>query len=285
MRREGKPGNQTFPQYDQMPTEQLEEIIRADFWLSDDGTPDDERIDRMLEVIIQREKNINQQDAPQFKPWEEIAKEQPLAKIDSIAETAETSTTLRKKIRWSHMKRVSTIAAVFVCVFLLGTFSTAYALGIDVWGVLVRWTENSFHVEANIHGIDVNRFPEALRNMAEKLAAHGITEGVLPSYLPEGYEVMEENYFSNSEYSVFYTALSKDDAFLSINCTQYYTGNFSSEYEKDDPNPAVYYINGTSFYVFTNFGNPVIHWSKDNLDCSIIGAPEGEIEKIINSIQ
>lgn len=282
MRREGKSGNQTFPQYDQMPTEQLEEIIRADFWLSDDGTPDDERIDRMLEVIIQREKDSNQQDAPHFKSWKEIAKEQPLAETDAIAEV---SVPLRKKTRWSHMKRVSAIAAVFACVFLLGTFSTAYAFGIDIWGVLVRWTENSFQVEANVHEIDVNRFPEPLRNMAEKLAAHGITDGVLPTYLPDGYKVMEESYFSNGEYSVFYTALSKENAFLSINCTQYYTGNFSSEYEKDDSNPAIYYINGTSFYVFTNFGNPVIHWSKDNLDCSIIGAPEGEIEEIINSIQ
>lgn len=282
MSREGRAENQELSPYDQMPSEQLEEIIRADFWLSDDSTSDDERIDRILETIVQRDKERAQQDAPQFKPWEDLGSEPPFSESDTVVVPMARS---NKKSPWIMLKRVSIIAAIFVCV-LLGSISTAYALGIDVWGAIVRWTDSVFLVEAQVkQETDVNCYPEPLRNMAQKLAAHGIKEEVLPAYLPEGYELIEETYFSAEAYSSFYAAFSKEDLFLSINCTQYYSENYSSQYEKDDPDPYIYHINGTDYYVFTNYGTPVVCWRIDNLDCAIIGTPENEIEKIIESIQ
>lgn len=273
MDKESNSNNKDFSKYDIMETNELEEILRADFYLSGANSSDEEQINYILEVLTKRDKDVLRANlVGAEKSLEEFKKKH----------TQELQHTSRKK-GTSRIIRFSTVAAA-ICILILGSI-TANSVGSNIWDCISTWTESVFRVES--HGqaeADFDRIPEPLKTTAEKLAEYGITENVIPTVLPDGCEFKEYNIFSDSEIISIVTELSCDSEPLIFQYVIHLRTIYDSEYQKDEGEPDIIEHDGILFYVFTNYGKYTITWMDGNLECMITGVPEEFIEEIINSI-
>ena len=127
--------------------------------------------------------------------------------------------------------------------------------------------------------------PQQLAGLAEELERHGVTEKVIPGYLPEGYELVSEEYNSEIDsYSCGVTLIRNGK-----NIVFYYTIHSSEDiefgkYQKDNASPKTMVYGGTVYYIFLNTEESVVVWKNGKVECLITGMPENEIEKVIESI-
>lgn len=282
-------GNRDFSSYDEMPTEQLEEILRADFYLSDNGKSDGELVEHILEVIRERDKDIpDRRLTDPDEAWERFKNRQRSAddKVIDIhsAEKAERHTGRPNKIRYS--RRLANIAAVLACVIIAGT-TTACAAGINVWNMFKSWTEETFSfipgaAERQSEEVIV---PEQLQGLAEALEKYGATESVLPGHIPGGYELVKDDCYEQREFILLNTYISNEDSTISFLYMLYFEEDFYGEFEKDPGDHSFYEHNGITYYIYTNTEDSVVAWTNGRLECMITGLPEDEIYKVIESIK
>lgn len=271
-------------------TEELEEMLRADFLLSEEGGFSSETTDFILDILTERDKEIldtnligAEKSLEMFKRRYSLDDDTPLKKENqSLTKTIYQMEP--KKYSFAHF-RIAAIAAV-VCSFLLVSV-TAYSFGGDVWSRIVQWTEDIFHIEVQGNGedeIEFDHIPAPLQSTAEKLKEYGIDDDVLPKYLPGDYELDEMQVFSDSKKVSIVTVLSEEQKHIILQYTIILKTPYSSEFEKDDNEPTIINHEDTSYYVFMNEGEYIITWMIDNLECALYGIPEESIEDVIESI-
>lgn len=129
---------------EQLSTEQLEDILRAD--LASEDQENDEAVFHILEVLEKREKENPTGRLPDTdQAWKEFqqyynipeGEGQSLYPVRSDPErhSAPTST---KRSRRFRPRKILIVAAVLVLMF--GSMLTAQAAGVDVFGAIGRWT-------------------------------------------------------------------------------------------------------------------------------------------------
>lgn len=265
--------NINFSKYDTMETEQLEEILRADFYLSGAASSDEEQMNYILEVLTKRDKDVLRANlVGAEKSLEEFKKKH----------AKELQHTNRKK-RTSQIIRFSAVAAA-MCILILGSV-TANSVGWNIWDRIATWTESVFRFESYEQAeTDFDHIPEPLKTTAEKLTEYGITENAIPTVLPDGCEFKNNSFFSDSEKISIVTELSCDSEPIIFQYVIHLRTVYDSEFQKDEGEPDIIEHNGILFYVFTNCGKYTITWMDGSLECMITGIPEKFIEEIINSI-
>ena len=157
---------------DQLSTEQLEELLRADVYSGDAGA--EELIFHILEVIEKRE-----QESPTGRladanaAWEEFQKyynipegngqslypcETDQNNIGHDLHPSEKANGSAKRPRPHRIWRGGLVAVAAMAALLCGMVA-AQAAGVDVFGALGRWTDETFHFittgssEASVHEI------------------------------------------------------------------------------------------------------------------------------------
>lgn len=108
-----------------------------------------------------------------------------------------------------------TAAAIAACLF--GTMVVAQAAGVDVFGAIGRWTEETFHFSPSPAAAARNQsYFEAID---QALKSCGIEEDLAPTWFPEGFEMEEPDFsygdawdfinigFENSNQSFFVSVL------------------------------------------------------------------------------
>ena len=92
----------------------------------------------------------------------------------------------KRPARFRRVVRTGLVAAIMVAV-LFGMMVAAQAAGVDVFGAVARWTEETFRFNVSEDHTAAGWFAD----YQEELDAAGLSEEYLPTWVPEGYEVTD----------------------------------------------------------------------------------------------
>ena len=275
---------------EQLSTEQLEDILRAD--LASEDQENDESVFHILEVLEKREKENPTGRLPDTdQAWKEFqqyynipeGEGQSLYPVRSDPETQSAPTSTKKSRRF-RPRKILIVAAVLVLMF--GSMLTAQAAGVDVFGAIGRWTEEKFHFEitpASEDGTTDYTFREASRK-------RGLPQSLIPTCYPKGFESSEPIDDSVEDYvdSVYCEYINKEEnrSYLAM-VSRYFDSEAiaAAVYEKDDTEVEIYESKGRTFYIMSNLDSMTATWSDGILSIDIIGQLEvNQIKRIIDSI-
>lgn len=256
-----------------MSTESLQELLQLE--MESSCTPNVELIKSILAVLDERTKpECVDIDAAWTRFLQDYLPSEPMV---SLSDPPKSS---RKYKRKRQFFRLGLIAALIVT-FCLGIGMTASATGINILDAIIHYSSETFKI------CELNHFevapplsnPEYTEIKAALIEA-GITEQLIPNYLPDGY-TQSEFYHNATSFVATYTS-SNNSLILRIHATQ---GNNSTQHEKDSLPPQNYLIDGIDYFVSSNMGKYTIVWNCNGYECSIFGIPEKEdVTKIIESI-
>lgn len=303
-----------YSKYDEMSTEYLEELLRLDAELPDGEGADINEILYISEVIAKRDNEHptgRYSEADVDAAWETFqTKYLPYATDgrslydfddDEHDDTEVTDISLRHSKKHTSprskhiLKRVVSIAAVIA--LLLGiTTATAHALGYDLWEVVAQWTKDAFMFvsTSKVNDVENANSNSALNekeyaDLQAALDAYGITEQLVPKWLPDGFEV--ENVYVD-EYSgpmavIFQSNYKCGERTIIIQLNLYRDTNDISytDWEKDNIDIRTLEIENCTFYMTKNAERECAIWLNGPFECSIIGdISSEELTKVIKSI-
>lgn len=280
-------GSQINEHLDNMSIDELTDAL-TDMWdTTDDLTYSAAWMDECLKKIDQIE------DAPEFDVDASLnnflSKHSRL--VECASRTSENSSP--KTSRWK-----SPVAAVVAILVVLGSMVTAQALGIDVFGAIARWTNETFHFAMSSQNGDT--FNTDIQNsnsyspdgeygsLQEALDACGIDQNVSPQQLPDGFELARVSVCSlpsQVEIEAIYTS---NDSMFSLAIFRYNSPEVVGQtvFEKDSEDMILYNKNDITYYIMSNNQQLTAVWMpQERLACTITGDLSiEEVEYLIDSM-
>lgn len=178
--------------------------------------------------------------------------------------------------------RTALVAAVAV-VLLLGGMVAAQAAGIDVFRAAAQWTEETFRFS-----VPDEAGGAWFEDYRDELSAAEVSEDLLPTWIPEGYEVTDIQIQELNRGGDIYILYSGKDGsnfdFLISVYDDPKTMELTS-FEKDDTPVQTIQVNGKTVYLFENMGSQSAVCQHQNIIYSFVGDFSQEvIENIFASI-
>ena len=271
--------------WDQLSTEQLEDILRAD--IASPNQTNDETVFHILEVLEKREKENPSGRLPDVdQSWQEFQKYynipegegQSLYPIRNSQEKRSASVPTKTR-RVFRPRKILVVAAVLILMF--GGMLTAQAAGVDVFGAIGRWTEETFH-------FDIVQDNDRTSLFQETATQAKIPQDFVPTWVPDGFEGAEpqvdtvENYMTS-----IICVYSNQEKTYSVDIEHYYNKADIETLviEKDDTNVCSYESNGKTFYIMSDMEYLTATWTDGTFVETISGQLSmDEIKTIIDSI-
>lgn len=284
-------------------TKELEAILCADAETPNAGN--DEAIFYILEVIEQREREHPSGSFPDVDSnWKEFQNiyNTPEGADHSLYPSKESDgpnavsvqvETKRRRI----LQRSLFVAAIIVLLIALLTIPVAgYGSLLEMIG---SWTADrfTFITAGKENGPDAgNQEVDAADSSEPHIGAeprkilqeYGISESVVPNWLPDGFElvgdvsVQEYPDFDRIEFFAYYES-SEDTCTLSV--TKVTNSHEGLIYEKTLVAPETYMVGNVEHYIVQNTDSIIAAWYTDDLECSInTTMSESELKRVIDSI-
>ncbi len=277
-----------YSHLNQLSTQKLEEILRADLELQESRDPD--MVLYIMEVIEKREngKSLeNRADAERaLKEFHELYNTSdgvglslyPASTVgDKPLRRSKIPTPQTKNRHFLRRLSISVATAAIITIFLVPP-----ALGYEtIYEMVGSWTESVFHF------VRKDSTGSVSASLKEELDAYGIPVSILPTKIPEGFELQEwdideQEISGNIRLSAHYT---KDERHFIILATRY-NRPVSSNVEKDGTNVEEYMVGGVTYYLFENLQDVVAAWHVDNLECILHGdISMDDLKMMIDSIE
>ena len=206
------------------------------------------------------------------------------AQMDSAAVSPISKPRPRRYRRWRAVRIIAaTFAVMFACMI------TAQAFGLDVFGAIARWTEDTFHFRSptQTDGDTALSPSDEYSSLQEALDAYGITEMASPNQFPTGFQMRSINIASTSDSIKFQAAYENGEKFFSLTVWQFKSAEEANNrtFEKDNSTVTVYELAGIEHYLMANNEQYRAAWTNNNLMCSISGdLTEAELKDMIISI-
>ena len=260
---------------EQLSTEQLDEMLSKE--LHKDQI-DDHSVRLIMRILSEREENHHVEMTPEI--------EQAWKKYQRDVATIERDGT-RKSMARGWVLRVASLAAVLCLIVLI----FPQQVGAETfWERLSRWTESIVEFfspndnEGRIEDYEFKTDNPGLQQVYDAVVEMGITDPVVPMWLPDGYELVE---IETSE-----TPRKKgvNAVFERGNIQATYFANVHSDYMahvyyKDDAEYIEYEQNGFVFCAAKNNERWIAIWIKDNIECFLtIDCQEEILQDILRSI-
>ena len=290
--------NPKYPIFDAMSTEELEEILRMDSYGAADDKYDTDAILYIMGMVAQRKRTSEaEQKARAEQALQEFKKVylpasggEPFYQFDYESDEAQPEPPKQaskqgKRTTRFILRKVGLVAAIIVVVF--GVMITVQASGLDVFGAIARWTNETFgfHVTEDVHSTQWKQKDQ------NDLKDAGFDESCLPDWLPEGFEPGETQSFTCDLYSNLYFPLNHPEGqVIDITITEYTDPSAMEDvkYEKDDT-PVEEIIDGDrQIYILENLGSVNVICQKENTICSVTGSQgvsQDVLLRILNSIE
>ena len=236
---------------------------------------DPEKVRLILAVLQEREK-----DMPiEVTEAEQTAWQRFLSHKDAPSDKP------AKRPNW--MLSAASIAVVLG--LLLATVS--YEVGAeDVWGRLVRWTDSViefFSPEVSSGGQQEYEFRTdhpGLQQVYDAVTKMGVTEPVVPMWIPEGYELVQCKETDTRVKTTLMVAFQNGDKILNFS-TAVYWEDAVNRYQKDETEVRIIEIGNVEFYITRNHDMRVAIWVVENIECFIsVDCREEELVRILHSI-
>ena len=253
---------------------------------------DEAYVDALEEAILKKEAEHPTDFFPDAaQQWREFqafyAPEQdllPEEEINSLVHHDQNAPSKTHHHRLRKILRVGlTAAAITACLF--GTMVVAQAAGVDVFGAIGRWTEETFHFSPSPAAAARNQsYFEAID---QALKSCDIEEDLAPTWFPEGFEMEEPTISHTAAWDCINTTFSNDELFFCIIITNYFDERSLSfvTFEKDNTPVEEYTSMGKSFYIFSNLDTTTATCANGCLLIEISGdLSVKQIKSIIDSI-
>lgn len=264
--------------------DQLQEILTTE--LMSDET-DVSLIKRVIAAL--KVKSPQQGEFDVDSKWQEFVSDyigtQPL--YDDNIETADNRAS---KPARAFRPSFGTAAAIAAAAVLLSGTAAAYALGYDLFGAIATWTKETFsftqQAEMTPGPIMPSEDVASLSDLQSALDEHGITEKLVPAYIPEGYEQEEFYADTGNGCTVYVSVLANGENTVIVQICQYAADDGNrANYEKDEADPEIYVINNIPHYIMTNMGRYHAVWADGLYEVSISGLKtKDDLIKMIDSV-
>ena len=257
---------------EQMPTEQLDEMLRYEL----EKVPVDEVAVRLIMDVLEE----RDQDNPV-----EIND-----KIQAAWEKYQAYTPVKERKRISLRSwPMRAVAAVVVIALLAFTVMPQSAEADNFWERFARWTESIFEFFApGDDSVDEEYVfttdNPGLQQVYDTVTALGVTDPVVPMWLPDGYEMIECKVVEAPTKSFIYAHFSNgtNKATLDIAIR---SAESPRQYIKDAENTKECEFGGIVHNVLHNEEWWTAAWARDRLECAIyIDCQEETLYKILKSI-
>lgn len=261
-------------QLEELPAQELDKLLNREL---DQEHPDGALIRTIMEIIWDREKDLPLEITPGIRrAWEKYRR--------SVRQLEDWERQARRKRR---LYRVAATAAV-LCLVLLALPGKVRAE--TLFEKLARWTGSVVEFFSPETRND-NRLEYAftsedpgLQQVYQAVSALGITDPVVPMWLPEGYELVECKKHETSQKSGI-AAYFKNGEDMLLYKVDLYKEDVSHKYHKDESSAVIYDRGGVDHKIMRNYDRWVVIWFRDKIECSFtVDCPEDTLYEILRSI-
>ena len=276
--------DEEFAKYDAMSTEELQQLLREDASKPVGEESDTDVLFYVMEVLAKRRKEQNEGKSPEealesFKKHYNTENE-----ISSDSERVPAAPKRSGIGRW--MKGLIAAAAVFA--FVIGGSLTANAMGFDLWEVIAKWTQETFHF--GYAGAENTNAPEKddatpFAGLQALLDLHDVDVPLVPTHIPDGYIEVDVSVEETPLQRRFVAKYQFNDNTIRFRIVDYLDGA-PTQVEQSESLLEIYSCNGINYYIFSNYDQLRASWINENYECYITGPLTiSEIKEMIYSIK
>ena len=282
--------NQDFSRFDSMTNEELEEILRLDAQKTEGEESDLEMLLYVMEVLAVRRKNSGNPGKTAEEAFETFkANYMPDDSTDDAEQVASKAQVKNAKPTNRLRPWLSRLAATAaILAFVLVSSVTAHAMGIDIWNIVVKWTQETFHFGSTTQEtinepakVDTREY----MSLQEALDHKSITAPLVPTWMPDGYELTAVKIDESPMQLSILAFYQCGDKNIKIQIKRYFD-NDPEQIEQSDSLIEEYESNGITYYIFADYNQLRAMWIVDEYECYISGEmTTEEIKLMIDSIQ
>lgn len=255
---------------EQLPTEQLDDLLNKEL---ESESPNATNVRLMLKELHKREENEN----TPLNPETEMAWAEYLMVTNKPEPERKGKPTVK-------------IAMIVIVTALLLSILPQRASARNFFNRLVEWTDNilafvSEDDSASVHrGYVFTTDNPGLQQVYDAVAELGITEPVVPMWLPEGYELLECKLFDNPTKAAVAATFSNGENIISLRFNRY-SDNTSSKYYKKEVTSKSIELAGINHMITQNENKMVVIWVQENIESAISAdCREDDLINILKSI-
>ena len=256
---------------EQMSTEQLDEMLQHEL---EKESVDESAVHLIMEVLEKRDQDIPVEINPQIAAaWEKY----------------QTRASVQSRVKFSFRSWPVRIAAAVAVVIALALAMPQSAEAEGFWERLSRWTDSIFEFFAPGDEMVAQEYVfetdnPGLQQVYDAVTALGITDPVVPMWLPEGYELLQCEVTETPSKSFVHSRFEngKNIIILDLGIRD---AKSPRQYSKDEENAKIREIADIEHTILHNEDWWTAAWSRDRLECAIaIDCHEETLYKILKSI-
>lgn len=274
-----------FAKYDAMSTEELQQLLREDASKPVGEESDTDVLFYVMEVLAKRREERNEGKSP------EEALESFKKHYNTENEISSDSERVPAAPKWSGIGRwmKGLIAAAAMLAFIVGGSLTANAMGFDLWEVIAKWTQETFHFGYVSDTCETDEPHKdgsgAYTGLQEAMIESGVTTSLAPTWFPDGYvevDVKVEDTPIQRRISAVYQ---NGNSTIRIRIADF-LDSAPAQIEQSEELLEIYTVGDISYYIFSNYDQLKAVWINGTYECYIIGPlTVSEIKDVIDSIE
>ena len=256
---------------EQMSTEQLDEMLQHEL---EKESVDESAIRLIMEVLEKRDQDMPVEINPQ---------------IADAWENYQTRASVQSRAKFSFKSWPVRIAAAVAVVMVLALAVPQSAEAESLWERLSRWTDSVFEFFSPNDEMAEQEYTfktdnPGLQQVYDTVTAIGITDPVVPMWLPEGYELLQCEVTETPSKSFVHSRFENGKNIIILDLA-IRDAESPRQYSKDEENAIKHEIAGIDHIFLHNEEWWTATWTRDRLECAIyIDCHEETLYKILMSI-
>ena len=265
--------NKTCPNtgWQQMPTEELDQILQAEL---EKKHPNEEVVLPILHELEEREKDIPVEKTPEV--------------IEILEKLSKHNTSSKQPIHKRRWLAGVAAAAAVVCIVIMTMSPTAQAE--SLFNVLVRWTSSVFEFftpeqDASNPPVEVvfETDNPGLQQLYDKVTELGVTEPVVPMWLPECFVLSELKELPMAGGTKVFCKFEKESKIIFFKYQ--ISTDISAKVEKEETGVELFESGEIGHFIVENEDTLSATWTVDGVECVMnANIPKEDIYSIIKSI-
>ena len=268
--------NMTFrrEELEKLSTLELDTLLRKEL---DSDTPERETVLLVLSILEDRDPtDSDNRPAGAEEAWERLLNRprQADSKMPKLG---------RKPAKW-----LGAVAAAVLAIVLLVTVPQSVGAE-NIFQIIGRWTRDIFNLsDGSARQVQDDYVfqtdHEGLQQLYDAVVAQGITEPVVPMWIPEGYELKELKVYSHQIAPKICAQFFSENNYIQI-VFEIHSQEETNKYPKDDTDVEEYEYKGYCYYIVSNEDTWKAIWYSGNTECAIFtNGTEDILYQVLNSI-
>ena len=258
-------GIRDLSQYDSMPTEALEQILRVDAETPAEQESDIELILYIMEVLARRKKENQQSEKTAQQSWESFQQHYlPEQKIQK------QNTTKPSGRPW--LRRIAACAAAVILILGIPLSSRALSLE-ELWDIVARWAKETFSFVSG-ENTEVSEpsptYDGEYTSLQDLLKKSNRPYDMVPTWIPDGFVLEKAEKDITPVQEVYRALYQRDEKELIIRIQNHILTDIGIAEIEDDPTD-FFTISGVEYYIFENVSQLQIMWMDNQYECIISG--------------